>query len=239
MAKVIVTNIEKEDLETDKLVYNLADPDNKIYIKNGIKIKKLSVEKLEIVKKVFEFKLDTYGESYYLSLLDEDDEKVNEAEKGKRINEKIARDKRRAFGLKIVSSLIISIVWGALTIYDLMGSGDDAVKKAWMNLLSRLCALVTSYLSGFSTSVVNTRDKARAIENKTDILKYFKKSYESKMFIPETYEQMIEREYQEQKEKENAYKKLFDTTTGNYNEEVQIAESINEQESVELNLQNE
>lgn len=200
VANVIVKNIEKEDLETGKLLYNIAEPSEKIYIKNGIKIKKLNIEQLEIVKKVFTFTLDTYGDSYYLSLYDEGDTKVNEAEIGKKINEKIARDKRVGFGLKIISSLIVSIVWGALTIYELTSGGDEAVKKAWMNLLSRITALITSYLSGFSTSVVNVRDKARAIENKTDILKYFKSAYDSKAFVPETYEEMIEREYKEQME---------------------------------------
>ena len=200
VAKVIIKNIEKEDCVVDKLGYNLANPNDKIYVKNGVKIKKLDNDKLEIVKKTFSFVLDTYGDSYYLSLYDDGDSKVNEAEKGKKIAEKIARDKRRSFGLKISSSLIISIVWGALTIYDLMGGGDDAVKKAWLNLISRVSALITSYLSGFSTSVVNVRDKARAIENKTNILKYFKSSYDNKSFIPETYEQMIEREYKEQLE---------------------------------------
>lgn len=202
VAKIIVHNIEKEDLESGKLLYNIADPLNKIYEKGKVKIKKLDIDQINIVKKIFSIKLETYGESYYLSLLDDGESPVNEAEKGKKINEKIARDKRTSYGLKISSSLIISIVWGALTIYDLMGGGDDAVKKAWLNLLSRITALVTSYLSGFSTSVVNVRDKARAIENKTDILKYFKSSYDKKEFVPETYEQMIEREYKEQLEHE-------------------------------------
>ena len=198
VAKVIIKNIELEDLQLGKLFYDEGRPSEKIYVKDNVKYKKLNKNQIEIIKKTFTFTLDTFGDSYYLSLFDEGDSKVNEAEKGKKIAEKIARDKRRSFGLKISSSLIISIVWGALTVYDLMSGGDDAVKKAWMNLISRLCALVTSYLSGFSTSVVNVRDKARAIENKTDILKYFKYSYENKLFIPETYEQMIEREYQEQ-----------------------------------------
>lgn len=203
VAKIIVLNIEKEDLEIGKLGFDPLNENDKIYIKNNIKIKKLNEHQLEIVKKVFFFTLDTYGDSYYLSLYDEGDSKTNDAEKGKKINEKIERDKRRSFGLKISSSLIISIVWGALTIYDLTSGGDDATKKAWMNLISRLTALITSYLSGFSTSVVNVRDRARAIENKTDILKYFKTTYDNKEFVPETYEQMIEREYKEQVVKEN------------------------------------
>ena len=198
IASAIVKNIEKEDLECGKLMYNLADPTQKIYIKNGVKLKKLNQEQIEIVRATFKFTLDTYNDSYYLSLYDDGDTKVNEAEIGKKINEKIARDKRIGFGLKITSSLIISIVWGALTIYELTSGGDEAVKKAWLNLVSRISALITSYLSGFSTSVVNVRDKARAIENKTDILKYFKNAYDKKEFVPETYEQMIEREYNEQ-----------------------------------------
>lgn len=199
-AKAIVKNIEKEDLVIDKLLYNNANPTEKIYVKNGVKIRKVDVDQLEIIKKIFTFKLDTYGESYYLSLFDDTESKVNDAEKGKKINEKIARDKRRNFGLKITSSLIISIVWGALTIYELTTGGDEAVKKAWLNLISRVSALITSYLSGYSTSVINVRDKASAIENKVDILKSFQQSYEKKLFIPETYEEMIEREYREQEQ---------------------------------------
>ena len=201
VAKIIIHNIEKEDLENGKLLYNLAEPLEKIYVKNGIKIKKLDIDKIEIVKKTFDIKLDTYGDSYYLSLFDDDDSsRVNEAEKGKKINEKIHKDKRRNGLLKITSSLIISVAWGALTIYELTSGGEDAVRKAWLNLLSRLSALITSYLSGYSTSVINVRDKASAIENKVDILKTFKSTYDNKLFVPETYEQMIEREYLEQEQ---------------------------------------
>jgi hypothetical protein len=203
VARIIVKNIEKEDLESGKLLYNIAEPTQKIYVKSGVKIKKLNVDQIEIVRKIFSFKLDTYGESYYLSLFDDTESKVNDVEKGKKINEKINRDKRRNFGLKITSSLIISIVWGALTIYELTGEGDSAVKKAWMNLLSRVCALITSFFSGYSTSVINVRDKASAIENKVDILKTFKSSYDNKLFVPETYEEMIEREFKEQELAEN------------------------------------
>ena len=200
VAKIIIHNIEKEDLESGKLLYNIAEPLEKIYIKNGIKIKKLEIDKIEIVRKTFDIKLDTYGDSYYLSLFDDTESNVNEAEKGKKISEKIHRDKRRNGLLKITSSLIISVVWGALTIYELTSGSDDAVRKAWLNLLSRLSALITSYLSGYSTSVINVRDKASAIENKVDILKTFKSTYDNKLFIPETYEQMIEREFLEQEQ---------------------------------------
>lgn len=199
VATIIVKNIEKDDLALGKLQIDPRLPNEKIYIKNEIKIKKLYAEQIEIVKNIFGIKLNTYGESYYLSLFDEGLGKTNEAEKGVAIANKIKKDKANSFLLKIISSLIISIVWSALTINDFVsGGGDAAVRKAWMNLLSRISALITSYVSGYSTSVINVRDEASAIENKTSILKEFKQCYDNKSFIPETYEQMIEREYKEQ-----------------------------------------
>ena len=199
VAQKIINEIEKEDLELGKLLYDENKPNEKIYIKNDIMFKKLDNQQIELVRNTFKIKLDTFGESYYLYLFDDGDTTTNEAEKGKRIEEKIRRDKAKSFLLKIFSSLIISVVWSALTINDFVSSGgEEAVRKAWLNLLSRISAAITSYASGFSTSVINVRDQANAIENKTDILKGFKKSYDNKTFIPETYEEMLEREYKEQ-----------------------------------------
>ena len=201
VATIIVNTIEKEDLEAGKLGYDESKPKEKIYVKGNIKLKKLDPEQLELVRHTFKITLDTFGESYYLSLFDDGIEKVKEAEKGKAIQKKIERDKRNSFILKISSSLIISVVWSALTIREFVDSGDaSAVQKAWMNLLSRISALVTSFVSGYSTSVINVRDQANAIENKTNILGEFKASYDNKSFIPETYEEMIERELREQNE---------------------------------------
>ena len=195
VAKAIVHNIEKEDCVAGKLLY---EGNEKIYVKNDVKFKRLPEDRLEIVKKIFDIKLDTCADSYYLSLYDDGDDKINEAELGKKIAEKISRDKRNSFIIKIVSSLVISIVMSAITIYDFTeGSGDAGRKKAWMNLLSRLSALITSFVSGYSTSVINVRDQARAIENKSNILKEFRTCYDNGSFVPETYEQMLEREFME------------------------------------------
>ena len=93
--------------------------------------------------------------------------------------------------------MIISIVWTALTIKEFV-DGEDSARKAWLNLISRIFALITSFVSGYTTAVVNVRDQARAIENKTNILHDFQTAYDNKEFRIETYEEMIEREYQEQ-----------------------------------------
>lgn len=212
VAQKIVKNIKREDLKDLTLVENDTKP---IYVKNGIKFEKLTNEQIEIIRKIYDIKLDTFGVSYYLSLFDEGIETTNEAEKGKKIAEKIRRDKAFSYALKIISSLIISIVWSALTINDFVsGGGDDAKKRAWMNLLSRISALITSYVSGFSTSVVNVRDQASAIENKTSILKEFKICYDNKTFIPETYEQMIERKYREQEKLLEENSNIVDNNNG-------------------------
>ena len=204
VANVLVREIEKEDLVIGKLLYDENKPLDKIYVKNEIKIKKLNKEQLEVFKKIFEIKLDTFGESYYLSLFDDGETKTNEAEKGKKIANKIKQDKRNGFIIKIVSSLVISIVWSALTIKEFTDGGDaSATQKAWMNLLSRISALITSFVSGYSTSVINVRDQANAIDNKVSILKSFKSCYEEKLFVPESYEEMIEREFKEQQVIEN------------------------------------
>lgn len=205
VASVIVKNIELEDLVVGKLIVDETKPTEKIYIKKikdkDFLFKKVSEEKAQLIRDTFSFVLDTYGDSYYLSLYDDGDMKVNEAEKAKAIARKIQRDKRNNFLIKISSSLVISIVWSALTINEFVSDGGDgAMRKAWLNLLSRITALITSFVSGYATSIVNVRDKARAIENKTHILNEFKVSYEKELFVPETYEQMIEREYQEQLE---------------------------------------
>lgn len=210
VATIIINIIEKEDLIVGKLGYDESQPHEKIYVKGKAKLKKLTSEELEHVKHTFDIRLDTFGESYYLSLFDDGIQGVKKSEKGKKIAKKIAKDKRNSYIIKISSSLVISIVWAALTIKE-FADGDNAAKKAWLNLLSRTTALVTSFVSGYSTSVINVRDQASAIENKTDILNEFKQSFENKAFVPETYEQMIERELQEQENKE----KELDTLLNN------------------------
>lgn len=217
VATIIVNSIEKEDLVVGKLGYDENDPKKTVFIKNEkIKIKKLNSVELEHVKNAFKIKLDTFGDSYYLCLFDEGHGKVKESEKGKAIKRKIEKDKRNGLIMKIVSSLVISIVWSALTIKEFVDGGDaSAQQKAWMNLLSRIFSLITSFVSGYSISVINVRDEADAIENKTNILSFFKASYENKTFVPETYEEMIERELKEQKEIQEKEEKELELNLSN------------------------
>lgn len=204
LAKQIIKHLEKDDFVVGKMIVDPFKEYEKIYVKvldtgEEIKFKKIKQEQANIILKTYSFSLDTYGESYYMSLYDYGDLKTNDAELGKKLAEKIRKDKASALALKIVSSMVISIAWSALTVYDFISEGGDgAIKQAWLNLFSRITALVTSYISGFSTSVVNVRDQARAIENKSKILSNFHNDIKNKVFVPESYEEQLEREYQEQ-----------------------------------------
>lgn len=211
VATAIVLNLEKEDLKY--LKYVEEKPHEKIYVKetdNGKKIpfKKLSGEKLAYVTKIFDITLDTFDADYYLTRFD-DEISSNDAEQGKKIAKKIAKTKTLKKVIKISSSIAISLVWGMLTIKEFIdgetADADAQRKAAWLNLLSRITSLITSFASGYSTSVINVKLQSRAIENKKDILTLYKTEYDNKIFIPETYEEMIARELQEQEEYEKEH----------------------------------
>ena len=68
--------------------------------------------------------------------------------------EKINRTINRS--VKIVSSIIVSITMGVLTVTDFM-NGNDAT--AWVNLISRITALLTSLLSGWLSGTVDVKLK--------------------------------------------------------------------------------
>lgn len=198
-AKKIIANIDNSDLVVGKLLFDENKAKETVYSKNDVLLWKLDKEHIEIVKKALELKLNTMEDAYYLTAYDDGQTQTNEAELGKAIQKKIDRDKRTGFAFKIVSSLVISIIWSAFTIKDFVsGGGDEAVQKAWLNLFSRISALITSFVSGYSTSVINVRDQTRAIKNKTSILKEFEQSYNEKLFFVETDDERINKAYQEQ-----------------------------------------
>ena len=213
VAATIVKNIEKSDLVVGKLIYDENRAFEKIYLKENdkgkkIPFKKLDSEQAEIVKHIFSITLDTFEPDYYLSLFDED-LSTNDVEKGKKIANRITKTKVIKKATKIIGSLAISAVWGMLTIREFIngeGANADAQRKAaWLNLISRITSLITSFASGYSTSVINVKLQSRAIQNKTDILTLYKNETEKKIFVPETYEQMIERELKEQEQYEQEH----------------------------------
>lgn len=199
-AKQCVKYLEKSDFQIGKFIIDNENPNEKIYIKklsNGdeVKIHKATTEEAKIIIKMFEVKIETYGYSYYLTYADTEIT-GGILKKAVKLNKKINRDKLFNRLLKIVSALFISIIWGMLTTREFTSGAEK--KQAWFSLISRILSLFTSIVSGWTSAVISVKDQSQIIKNKTDVLKEFNDSLTKKLFIPETYDQMIEREYKEQ-----------------------------------------
>ena len=86
-------------------------------------------------------------------------------------------------------------------------SGNNA--QAWLNLTARLTAFVTSFCSGWATSVIDVKIRAQVLENKTEILRGFQSCIDKKEFTPKTYEELAKAQYEaEEKAREEAIKNV-------------------------------
>lgn len=160
-----------------------------------IHIKKLLEKEWEPVKMVFngDVVFKQSGAAYYLQALAESNQ-ADLMEVGEVIKEQRAKTKRSNRVVRIVSGTFISLVLGVLTVNELM-KGNDA--QAWMNLVSRITNLFTALLSGYLSGVADVIKQANAIENKTDVLKMFKVSYDKHLFEIYDEEEGAKREFEE------------------------------------------
>lgn len=190
-ARMLVLHAKKQDMVVGKLIK--SDEEERVYItEDGHKLKKIDNEQVEIVKKIFDIKLNTPEYSYFLSAFD-NKSTGGVLEQGTTLRKQIKSDKRFNRALKIVSALFVSLILGMATVSDF--TDDNAKAQAWFNLISRLTALLTSLLSGWSSSVLTVKTEAELLENKQRVLKYFKQTYESGEFKVVTYEEEVEKEY--------------------------------------------
>lgn len=200
-AKICVEYLEKDDFQVGKFIIDETKPNEKIYLKtlengNQVKIHRATQKEADIIKKMFDVKVETYGYAYYLTYAD-NEIKGGKLKKAVPLNKKIKHDKRFKRIIKIVSTLFISLIWGMLTTQEF--TSDAAKKQAWFLLISRITSLITSFVSGWSSAVLSVKTQSQIIKNKADVLQEFKDATDLKLFEPETYDQMIEREYNEQK----------------------------------------
>lgn len=219
LAQYIVKYVEYDDLETLKREMLIkTDPKTK----KTIKITKLSSSQVSVVEKLFEHKVIVKGKekslpsdirikapkySYFLSAF-------GKAKSGSVLSQaddlekEIAHNKRFNRIWKISFSLVISLIWGMMTVQDFMDAGSA---QAWLNLLSRLSALITSLMSGWASSVIDVKLRAEIVENKTIVLQFFKTCIDNGDFKPKNYEDIAEEEYRAQeKAKEEALKSVVE-----------------------------
>jgi len=199
-AKICVDKLEKSDFEVGKFIYDETKPLEKVYVKempNGksYKIHKATKEEADKIIKMFDVKIDTYGYAYYLTYTDSDI-KGGKLRRAVSLNKKLHSNKFWNRVLKIISTLFVSLVWGMLTVQEF--ASEEEKTQAWFLLLSRIVCLITSIISGWTSAVVTVKIEAQIIMNKKDVLQDFREAVDNKLFIPESYDEMVEREYSEQ-----------------------------------------
>ena len=147
------------------------------------------------------------GAAYYLQALAESNQ-ADIMEVGQVIKESRKKTRRVNRIIRICSGVVISLIVGALTVKEMM-KGNDA--QAWMNLVSRITNLITALACGFLSGVDDVIKQADAIENKTNVLKLFKQSYDKKLFEVYDEEEGARREYEEyEKHKQEGIENVID-----------------------------
>lgn len=164
-----------------------------------IYINKLAPHELEPVKELLSggVKLELSGVAYYLQAFAVSDERdILEKGVGYRKARKYNKTSNRA--IRLVGGAVISLALGILTVNDFMNTGDA---QAWTNLVTRIANLFTALFSGWLSGTGDVKLEANAIQNKTDVLKYFKSAYDKKLFEILDEDELAEKNYKEQEKK--------------------------------------
>lgn len=111
------------------------------------------------------------------------------------INKSIARIKVQKRLVKIVSVVIFSAVW-TMFIFEKASDGMGEM-QVWMNLLSRLLAMVTGAAAGWGTSAEVVKQLSKRLETKTSVLKMFVSDIEDGSFVPESYDEKAKKDYED------------------------------------------
>jgi len=186
----VVKYIKLEHLpELQEHALKLIIGDKEIYIE------KQNEQQIEAIRYVLEgkIKVDSPNASYYLNAF-ENSNCQTELEVGKQIDREIKFNKGFNRTMKIVISVFISLIWATLTVKDFMDAQDA---QAWINLVSRITALFTSLLSGWSSSIIDVKLRAKKLKNKYNILTRFECAFNNKEFVPESANELAKKHYEE------------------------------------------
>lgn len=186
-AEYIVDNLTKEDFEDIK--------QHPIIINDQINIRKLEENEIEKVGEVLNGKIKVNPDSivYFLSSYDDESENLTQSlELGNKINKERKKNKNGRRIIKIFSSLGISLIFGALTVKEL-ASGDNM--QAWANLISRVFALFSSFLSGWLSGAIDIKLQATQLIGKIKVLNAFHNALVKKHFTPKQESELAQEEY--------------------------------------------
>lgn len=195
-ATYIVRYVRKEDLMelTQHPITKTASDGREIVIKT------LSEEKAQVVSEMLKGKLDIQERSYAYYLTSSDDEETSRSilQEGHRISRQRGKSVMRSRIFKILSFVIFSAIW-AMIVPD--SSSDIGSVQTWMNLTSRLAAMIGGLTSGWLTSITSAKMMASEMDKKSEVLETFKLDYEKGIFVPKSYEELAAEEESEYKKK--------------------------------------
>lgn len=195
-ATYIVRYVRKEDLNelTQHPITKTASDGREIVIKT------LSEEKAQVVSEMLKGKLDIQEKSYAYYLTSSDDEETSRSilQEGHRISRQRGKSVMRSRIFKILSFVIFSAIW-AMIVPD--SSSDMGSVQTWMNLTSRLAAMIGGLTSGWLTSITSSKMMASEMDKKSEVLETFKLDYEKGIFVPKSYEELAAEEESEYKRK--------------------------------------
>lgn len=198
----------------NRVVQKVDDNGNKVLIRQLQEFEKESVYEVLSGK----VKLDASVPNYYLTAFGDSNTK-SVLEVGKQLDRDISFNRVSNRTIKIASALAISLIWGLTEVKDFV-QADNV--EAWVNLISRITALFTSFFSGYLSKTVEVKLLAEKIKNKTLVLNIFKNSLDKGQFKPKTEEEIAKDEYDE-------YLKELEETKNN------IIDPINEVKLLEDN----
>ena len=136
--------------------------------------------------------VDNPGADYYLNI-DSEIVMTSILNEPRVLNKKIKSNQFFGRTLKILSFILVSIIWSAFTISEI----SDGSPTMWLNLISRLLALFGGALSGITTAMGTVTLIARKINSKTQVLQNFLTAVKNKEFTPINQNDLAKKHYEE------------------------------------------
>lgn len=195
-AEILADNINERDIP------DLIKGPIKRTNKHGktIGICQINEDQEQIMKDMVAITLDAPDFAYFLSANATSNQK-GIAEKGKEIprERKFSKHFNRIW--KLTFTMVITAAWSILTVQDFMNGNNT---QAWVNLISRLTALASSFTSGWGSAIIDSKLASEELDNKTILLTDYDYAIMNKEFIPEDYEARFAREDKEAEERKKA-----------------------------------
>ena len=164
---------------------------------NGKKIVLLKIEKSQnpnidqakIIKDALSGKYDIQEDSYsyYLNYNADKGSPKSILQQGTYIENLRNSNRNRSRWTKIALFVVVSAVFSMISI-DTSTSTDQT--QIWINLIERLASIVGGFTSGFFTSVADIKMAATEIDFKSKVLGIYRRSYDTKAFVPKNYDEI-------------------------------------------------